>query len=200
MSSSRETILTAIRRNKPEQSPLPEIPDFESAPGDLVASFTAMIEQAKGEVLVGFTEEELARRLAERYTEVQQVWSALPSLWTGNVAINTQTPPASLAGLDLAVVSGAWGVAENGAIWVPESSLPQRVVAFITQHLVIVLEPSRIVSNMHQAYQKLGARFGGFGVFIAGPSKTADIEQSLVIGAHGPKSLTVCLVSADSER
>ncbi len=173
---------------------MPDIPNFEHSLDDKVASFIKMIEQAKGKVFTESDELSLAERLKERYNDAQQVWSDEPSLWSGNVTIDKQTPPVSLAALDLAIVKGEWGVAENGAIWVPETSLPQRVVAFIAQHLVITLERSRIVADMHQAYQKLGTRLGGFGVFIAGPSKTADIEQSLVIGAHGPKSLTVCLV------
>jgi L-lactate dehydrogenase complex protein LldG len=47
---------------------------------------------------------------------------------------------------------------------------------------------------MHQAYERLQGREYNFGVFIAGPSKTADIEQSLVLGAHGARTMTVFLV------
>jgi L-lactate dehydrogenase complex protein LldG len=44
---------------------------------------------------------------------------------------------------------------------------------------------------MHAAYEELGKVKSSFGLFLSGPSKTADIEQSLVIGAHGARSLTV---------
>ncbi len=101
-------------------------------------------------------------------------------------------------GLDLEQVEvleidGEFGVAENGAIWITEEALPHRVAPFICQHLVIHV--SEIVSNMHEAYERLGNVNSGFGLFLAGPSKTADIEQSLVIGAHGARSLTVIIRS-----
>ena len=95
--------------------------------------------------------------------------------------------------VDLAVIQGEIGVAENGTIWVPESNMLNRVLPFITQHLVLVLDKNNIVANMHQAYDKLEG-VGSYGVFIAGPSKTADIEQALVLGAHGPLSMTVYLI------
>ena len=112
--------------------------------------------------------------------------------------------PHELESVDFAILSGHFGVAENGAIWVTDRGLRHRVIYFITQHLSLVIQADQIVHNMHQAYEKLiegdGANYGGpvgkraFGTFISGPSKTADIEQSLVIGAHGPRSLTVfCL-------
>lgn len=99
----------------------------------------------------------------------------------------------SLAEVEVLEIDGAFGVAENGAIWLTEESLPHRVAPFICQHLVINV--SEIVPNMHMAYERLGHVKSGFGLFLAGPSKTADIEQSLVIGAHGARSLTVIIRS-----
>ena len=86
-------------------------------------------------------------------------------------------------------------MAENGAVWVDPSELAHRVVLFIAEHLVLVVRESQLVHNMHQAYERLGTDLPGYGLFISGPSKTADIEQSLVIGAQGPRSLHVCLVA-----
>jgi L-lactate dehydrogenase complex protein LldG len=97
----------------------------------------------------------------------------------------------SLAEVDVLEIDGEFGVAENGAIWLTEESLPHRVAPFICQHLVIHVK--KIVPNLHAAYQELNHQTMGFGLFLAGPSKTADIEQSLVIGAHGARSLTVVI-------
>ena len=192
--NSRERMLAAIRRNKPSASPLPDLPTFAEPEEDQVALFSEVVEKVGGNVLRGLPPSELTQQIAQLHPEAQHTWSADSSLLASNVTIDRETPPARLANVDVALLRGTLGVAENGAIWVPEEELPQRVLAFITQHLIIVLEEQRMVWNMHQAYQTLGTDLSGFGLFISGPSKTADIEQSLVVGAHGPRSLTVCLV------
>jgi L-lactate dehydrogenase complex protein LldG len=93
------------------------------------------------------------------------------------------------------VLEGKFGVAENGAVWIADENLPQRILPYITKDLVLVIERESLVDNMHDAYSQIDNFNEGFGAFIAGPSKTADIEQALVIGAQGPMSMTVLLVS-----
>jgi L-lactate dehydrogenase complex protein LldG len=100
----------------------------------------------------------------------------------------------SLAEVEVLEIDGEFGVAENGAIWLTEDALPHRVAPFICQHLVINVK--KIVPHMHAAYEELGKVNSGFGLFLSGPSKTADIEQSLVIGAHGARSLTIVINSS----
>jgi L-lactate dehydrogenase complex protein LldG len=100
----------------------------------------------------------------------------------------------SLADVEVLEIDGEFGVAENGAIWLTEDALPHRVAPFICQHLVIYVK--KIVPHMHAAYEELGKVNSGFGLFLSGPSKTADIEQSLVIGAHGARSLTIVINSS----
>ena len=97
----------------------------------------------------------------------------------------------SLADVEVLEIDGQFGVAENGAIWLTEEAMPHRVAPFICQHLVINV--TKILPNMHAAYAELKKPNSSFGLFLAGPSKTADIEQSLVIGAHGARSLTVVI-------
>ncbi len=100
------------------------------------------------------------------------------------------------ADLDLTILPGAPAVAESGAVWVVPADLRQRTAAFLAQHLVLVVPRATLVHELHQAYAPIDPSAAGFGCFLAGPSKTADIEQSLVIGAHGPRSLTVMLHGA----
>lgn len=92
------------------------------------------------------------------------------------------------------VCEAVLGVAENGAVWLPLSRLGARAPAFLAEHVVVVLDRTAIVSDLHEAYDSIDVAGEVFGVFVAGPSKTADIEQSLVIGAQGPKRLTLVLV------
>ncbi|MGZ3755769.1 MAG: LutC/YkgG family protein, partial [Mucilaginibacter sp.] len=112
--------------------------------------------------------------------------------------INDQSVlPHSFQDVELGIIRAHLGVAENGAVWIKEDLVNHRVLPFICQHLAIVLNRQSIVPTMHEAYEKIGAEDYGYGTFIAGPSKTADIEQSLVLGAHGSRTMTVFLMDED---
>jgi L-lactate dehydrogenase complex protein LldG len=117
----------------------------------------------------------------------------LDALFPGRRRYDKTLDGLSLAEVEVLEIDGEFGVAENGAIWLTEEALPHRVAPCICQHLVINV--SEVVPTMHAAYARLGGVTSGFGLFLAGPSKTADIEQSLVIGAHGARSLTIVIRS-----
>lgn len=102
-------------------------------------------------------------------------------------------PKSQLAQLKSVIVEGQFGVRENAAIWVDETSFPHRLIPFICEELILCLRSGQLVHDMHEAYARIGKEMTGFGAFISGPSKTADIEQSLVYGAHGPKQTHVIL-------
>lgn len=125
--------------------------------------------------------------------------SLFPSLETMNIVIpslgkSIERDREKFSKLDVAVLSGEFGVAENGSVWVTDKAMGDRVIPFICEHLVLIISRSSIVATMHQAYDRIDTADYDFGTFIAGPSKTADIEQSLVLGAHGAKSMTALLV------
>ncbi len=170
-----------------EQKPLPEIPDFELKL-ELIELFIQSIKGNKGEVI----DQKQLREFLEinRFTKIIDLSKNFPDLGT----LELVKDPHDLADLEVAIIKGQFGVAENGGIWLTDDNMGLRALPFITEHLVIVLEEKSLVSNMHTAYQKIGNQHSGFGLFLAGPSKTADIEQSLVIGAHGAKSLRVVFI------
>ncbi|MEN7549260.1 LUD domain-containing protein [Rapidithrix thailandica] len=192
---SREQILARVKKNKPEGMPLPSVKFFEEyASENLVQAFSEVLEGVGGKVVSVSGYAEAKQQILGCYPDKKNVGSSIPELEMGGLTLDAIDDPHALHQLDLMLVKGEVGVAENGAIWVSENSLSHRVSPFITEHLAIVLEKEKLVWNMHQAYSREEVCLEGYGVFIAGPSKTADIEQSLVIGAHGPRSLLVVLI------
>lgn len=192
MENSKKVIIDKIRKNKPAPTPLPEIPDFALPKQNLVDLFAETLVKVGGKILTDIKIEDVSTEIKGIYPAAQHVWSAEPAVLESTVSVDQD--PHQLEILDLAIIKGEFGVAENAAIWISEDAVPQRVTPFITQHLVILLNKNQLVWNMHQAYARLGNLLPGYSVFISGPSKTADIEQSLVVGAQGPKSLTVVLL------
>ncbi|MDP4748930.1 MAG: LUD domain-containing protein [Algoriphagus sp.] len=185
--SSREKILSAIRSLTLEPKALPDIPNF-SGSGDLVERFTQSISSNKGEVLSKSEFEEWFS--SSGFSKVISLSVHFSELAT----LSLPEDPHALETLEVAILDGQFGVAENGAIWLEDTQLGLRALPFATEHLVIVLDRNRLEDTMHQGYDKIAGAQSGFGLFLAGPSKTADIEQSLVIGAQGAKSLRVVLV------
>jgi L-lactate dehydrogenase complex protein LldG len=108
--------------------------------------------------------------------------------------ISIEADAHSYEDVELAIIKARFAVAENGAVWLTEDVMGQRIIPYICQHLAVVVTESSLVSTMHDAYAEIATEDYGFGGFIGGPSKTADIEQALVLGAHGPLSMTVFLI------
>ena len=186
--TSKQLILQRIRAAKPGPRPLPELPTY---PTSAVADRETFISVLAGSKTTVLTAAEVDAYRASLPGELTTVVSTVPE-YPSTLDVAKIKDPLELAGVDLAIISASVGVAENGAMWVDESDLIVRALPFITQHLLIVLR-GEIVPTMHEGYRKVSVDRTGFGVWIAGPSKTADIEQSLVIGAHGARSLGVVI-------
>lgn len=190
---SREKILQAIKQNKPAVNPLPDPPVFPPIMDDPTSFFMEMVQNSSGHVHLleeGVNWEDLAR---QHYPEVTRIICRIPGSTMGNTNLDQVQQLTDLHGLELAVLPAKVGVAENAAVWLTEEDMGERVIPFIAEHLILLLDRKNIVSNMHEAYQRIEIDDSGFGLFIAGPSKTADIEQSLVIGAQGPRTWLVLL-------
>lgn len=195
MASTRDILLARIRQNKPELVPLPNVPTFVNEADDLLARFRDTLAFVGGKLIELNPGDSLGEVLRLAFPDAQRIASslALPPLHL--VPIGPETEKDVLEQIDLTILTGEFGVAENAAVWLPEPNMMNRALPFITQHLVFVVRRDALVPNMHVAYQRIDQKSLTYGVFIAGPSKTADIEQSLVIGAHGARSLTVVLIS-----
>lgn len=190
--SSRAEILRIMAENQPEHQELPLIDEtLLLRYADPVSAFADVLGKIGGKVIHVENEEEVLADLKEDTRKFVISTLRCTSSFAEQLKMCTAF---DLAHLDAVYLRAEWGVAENGAVWIDERSMVNRLLPFITEHLVVVLNAANIVSTMHHAYGRIKIDLTGFGSFIAGPSKTADIEQSLVIGAHGPRRLTVYLI------
>ncbi len=194
--NARDAVLSALRRAAPPRVPLPDAapgiayPDPERQFAEMVAAVGGKFVRVPELAALNF---ELGK--IEAYAQARQVASLVPGAGIPTVDLSAVKDPHELHGLDFSILPGQFGVAENGAVWIPGSTLgPHRAVFVVCQHLALVVPAGQIVSNMQEAYARLVIERPGFGLFISGPSKTADIEQALVIGAHGARSCTVFVV------
>ncbi|CAM3779832.1 LUD domain-containing protein [Mucilaginibacter galii] len=196
--SSREQILAAVKQNQPDLLPLPNVTPFQEITyEDALAQYEAVLTAIGGKMYRVNSMEEVKAIIKGSYNSLEKrVLSLVPELDDIATAAYEINPAAHhLADVELAIISAHFAVAENGSVWVTEELLGHRAVPFICQHLATVVSAKNIEPTMHRAYTRIGAAEYGWGAFIAGPSKTADIEQSLVLGAHGPRSMTVFVLN-----
>jgi L-lactate dehydrogenase complex protein LldG len=198
---SREAILAAVRAHQAEAAPLPAIPAFGAgAHTELVARFKTVLEQVGGAWVERRAGSDLAAIIRSHYPDTARIVSTVDEPPDSTFVVTEETAPGDLVEVHLAIVRGRLGVAENAAVWVDDEHLPHRALPFVAEHLVLLLAPNDLMPDMHAAYAALAGRPFGYGAFISGPSKTADIEQSLVIGAQGPRSLLLVFDRGDSSR
>lgn len=190
--SSKNYILQNITRNIQERHDRPIVKLDAITYDNLLEQFVEISQAVGGHAVVLEEGQDINTVIRELYPDAKEISSSLKDITLSTLDPDSVVEASELNNVDLAVIEGELGVAENGCIWIPQE-IKHKALYFITQYLVIVLDKNKIVNNMHEAYAKVGTNEKGFGVFISGPSKTADIEQALVVGAHGPKGLTVIL-------
>jgi L-lactate dehydrogenase complex protein LldG len=192
--SSREAILEAVRANKPcGEYPLPALPNFpmEGADDRLVV-FLRNLGMMGGS---GLSNVDVSRLLQERFPSAMVVASTVPE-YEGSLDLRYVVRPQDLAGVDVAIVRGRFGVAETGSVLLTDDALVLNALAYLAQHLVVLLDPAEIVPTLQEAYQRVEFRRQRYASFHTGPSATADIEGVLIHGAQGVRSLTVLIAGA----
>jgi len=188
---SRELILAEIRRNLPEaRVDYPRIPIFATPPRPLLELFEENLKKAGAVAYATSNAADAAAKIVALHPHATVVCSAVPEI-AGTRRMDDVHEPHALADVDVGILRAQFGVAENGAIWVTEEELGVTALGFLSQHLVVLLDPAAIVADMHEAYRRAQLQRTAYGCFMAGPSATADIEATLVHGAQGARSLDV---------
>ncbi|MGL5275491.1 LutC/YkgG family protein [Myroides sp.] len=190
--SSKDYILNNIRRNTRQVFDKPQMDLNAIRFDDQLAQFIEISKAVGGDAVVLKEGEDINQVIRSLYPDAKEIASTVEGITLTTLNPDEVNSPKELDAVDLAIVEGSFGVCENGCIWLPQQ-IKYKALYFITQYLVIVLDRSKLVNNMHEGYKLISPSEKGFGVYISGPSKTADIEQALVVGAHGPKGLTVIL-------
>ena len=204
--SSKEDILKKYRANIREQFDMPDLSDIQAITyPDPLLQFMNMTKSVGGNAIEVEKGRDINELIKELYPDAKEIASNLPE-----ITIATRNPDdvgraRDLNGTDIGVVRGVFGVAENACVWIPQQ-MKEKAVMFISENLVILLDKKQIVNNMHEAYKRLSDQANsqeplaksfndyGYGSFISGPSKTADIAQVLVMGAQAARSATVLLL------
>ncbi len=189
--TDRELILNAIRQNLPQQQvEHPAIPVFARPGRPLKPDFERNLQEAGGAAHDLKSPAEVQAKLEALHPGAKVVCSAVPEI-SGTRRAESVQDPHELADVDVGVVRAQFGVAESGAVWLTQEDLVVDGLAFLSQHLIVLLDPEQIVPDMHEAYRRVQLNETAYGCFMMGPSATADIEATLVHGAQGVRSLNV---------
>ena len=194
--SNKDDILKKYRANVREKFDMPDLSDIKAItyPNPLV-QFAKMTEMVGGQVIEVDPGRDVNELIRELFPDAKEIASNLPEITIATRNPDTVGRARDLNGTDVGVIRGKFGVAENACIWIPQT-MKEKAVCFISENLVILLPKSQIVNNMHEAYKRIefDKEYDGYGTFISGPSKTADIAQVLVMGAQAARSATILLM------
>lgn len=188
--SSREFILARVRRNQPAWRALPMVPGFGQPVVDPLASFGTALARMGGTLAEASPDESLDDFIRAQFPQARVICSAAPEV-QGTRRAEAVRNPAELEDVDVGVVRAVFGVAETGSVWLSEREFVVNALGFLSQHLVVLLDPQAIVANLHDAYRHPGFFDARYAVLMTGPSATADIEGVLIRGAQGIRTLTV---------
>lgn len=190
--SSKESILSRIRSHTGTRYEQPEIILDAIHYEDKTGQFSESLKAAGGEAVVLQAGEDINELIRKHFPDAKRIASNLSEITCATFDPDSVSDPRELNNTDLAIVEGCFGVAENGAVWITQQ-VKHKALYFISTGLVIFINKEDLVNNMHEAYKRVEGTDYKYGFFVSGPSKTADIEQALVFGAHGPMNVLVIL-------
>jgi L-lactate dehydrogenase complex protein LldG len=188
--TTREAFLSKIRAAQPASRARPDVPVFPAPAGDLKARFTAALAAMGGTCVEAASLSDVNALIASRFADAKVIASAVPGV-DGTRPLSPDTVPASLQDVDVGIVRGRFGVAETGSVWFSEQEYVVNAVGYLSQHLVVLLDPALLVEGLQQVYRRDDFTSARYAVLVTGPSATADIEGVLIRGAQGVRSLTV---------
>ena len=188
----KEQLFDKLRGSITQQFDMPAEPVKGIVYEDIIKQFIEISKTVGGKVIEVQATDDLNAVIRKAYPDAKVFASNVKGIQAG-LNPDTVATAADLNGIDVGIIQGEMGVAENGCIWVPQT-MKERAIYFISEELVILLDKKNIVNNMHEAYKRVEMNNYGYGVFISGPSKTADIEQALVMGAQAARGVTVILI------
>ena len=191
--SSKDDILAKIKANTHDEWKRPELAFTPLSYSEPLVQFEKILKAVGGNCILLENGQDINEIILKTYPDAKRIASNLPEITCATVNPDTLEDPRELDGTDVGIIRGEFGVLENGMIWINQHTR-YKALFFISESLVILLDRNRLVNNMHEAYTQPDFDNFGYGCFISVPSKTADIEQALVIGAHGAKAVTVILV------
>lgn len=188
---NKEELFQKLRANTREQYDMPDMNIQGISYPDPFKQFAEMTKTVVGNIAEAKEGDDINDIIKSLYPEAKTFASNLSYITIAQKNPDTVAEAKDLDGTDVGIVEGKIGVAENGCVWIPQT-MKEKAVCFISEYLVIILNKSDIVNNMHEAYKRISfdPQYN-FGTFISGPSKTADIEQALVMGAQAARGVTV---------
>ncbi|WP_028902625.1 MULTISPECIES: LUD domain-containing protein [unclassified Prevotella] len=194
--SNKDDILKRYRTNVREKFDMPDLSDIKATtyPNPLV-QFVKMTEMVGGQVIEVDPGRDINLLIKELFPDAKEIASNLPEITIATRNPDTVGRARDLNGTDVGIIRGKFGIAENACIWIPQT-MKEKAICFISENLIILLPKSKIVNNMHEAYKRIefDKEYDGYGTFISGPSKTADIAQVLVMGAQAARTATILLM------